>query len=207
MIIPVSPVNEKNAVATALKVLTEGGIIAYPTETFYALGARYDHPVALERLCSVKSRATDRTLPLIIGSEEHLSLLAEHVPTLARRLMGRFWPGPLTVVLPARADLDGRITSGGKVALRIPGESFALRLAKVSPFPVTATSANISGKPPADTASMVTAYFGDSVDAVFDGGKTPGGLPSTIVDAAGETLQILREGAIPARDVLLALTS
>ena len=126
-----------------------------------------------------------------------LSLLTESVPPHAKTLMDAFWPGPLTILLNARAYLSEYLTAGThKIAVRIPGRSFALLLAMESGFPITATSANPSGLPPSGNVGTVLHYFGDLLDLAIDGGETPGGLPSTIVDAAGEGAHIIREGAI-----------
>jgi L-threonylcarbamoyladenylate synthase len=111
--------------------------------------------------------------------------------------MDTFWPGPLTLILPAKENVSEYITAGTHtVAVRKPGKSFALRLAQTARFPITATSANISGLPPARDSEAVLGYFGDRIDLIIDAGPTPGGLPSTIVDARGSALKILREGVI-----------
>lgn len=193
--------NLREALDRSLSVLEEGGVVAYPTETFYGLGVKYDLEQALHNLYTLKRRPRDKAMPLIIGSAEQLPLLTDSVSAAARELIRRFWPGPLTIIFEARRGLPEYIVSGGRVAVRVPGESFALELARASRFPITATSANISGMPPADTARLVLDYFGDGVDIVVDAGKTKGLLPSTIVDAAGEELKVLRHGAaiIPPR--------
>lgn len=199
MIIKLSDENFEEAINTALSILKNGGIIAYPTETFYGLGAKYDIDSALKRLYEIKQRPGEKAMPLIIGDIEQLSLLADSVNASAKKLINRFWPGPLTILLHSRAGLSEYIVSENKVAVRIPGESFALKLAKASGFPITATSANISGMPPADSASLVFDYFDDRIDLIVDGGKTKGGLPSTIVDAADAAIKILRKGAVDIR--------
>jgi L-threonylcarbamoyladenylate synthase len=196
MIIKLTDENLSEAINEAIAVLKKGGIIAYPTETFYGLGAKYDMDSALKRLYEIKKRPQEKAMPLIIGSIEELFLITDSVNESARRLMDRFWPGPLTILFRARPSLSEYIVSESKVAVRIPGESFALRLAKAAGFPITATSANISGMTPADSASMVSDYFGEEVDLIIDGGKTKGGLPSTIVDITGDIPKILRKGAV-----------
>ena len=202
MIIKLTGENLDEAVRNALTVIKGGGIVAYPTETFYGLGARYDHEPALKRLYELKQRPREKAMPLIIGSMEQLFLLADSVGAPARELMRAFWPGPLTILLRARSGLSEYIVSGNKVAVRIPGESFALRLARAADLPVTATSANISGRPPADSVRMVQDYFDARVDLIIDCGKTRGTKPSTIVDASGEELKLLRDGALDISPVL-----
>jgi len=200
----------KSDIAHTLKrlssALTQGRIVAFPTETFYALGVRYDHLAAVERLYDLKKRPPDKAMPLIIGHERLLSLIAAEVPPAARHLMDRFWPGPLTLVLRAKETLSPQITAGtGAVAVRIPGSSFALTLAAALDFPITATSANVSSLPPADSAEAVAAYFGDTIDFLIDGGTTSGMLPSTIVDVTGNCPIIVRQGMVAGEDIMRAL--
>ncbi len=185
--------------------LRGGKIVAFPTETFYALGVKYDQPAAVKRLFALKDRPSDKALPLIIGNTRLLSLIAAEVPPMAKRLMDQFWPGPLTLVLRAKETLSPLITAGsGTVAVRIPGSSFALTLAMTLGFPITATSANISSLPPADSAKAVSAYFGDTIDFLIDGGTSPGMRPSTIVDATKNRPVILRQGPISAAEIVRA---
>ena len=181
----------------AVATLTGGGIVAYPTETFYGIGAKFDSKDSLHRLHEIKQRPDSKPLPLIIGSRYLLAHIASSVNSTAASLMDRFWPGPLTLILPAKENLSPYITAGThSVAVRIPGDSFALRLAQYALFPITATSANTSGNPPAQDAGTVVDYFGDNIDLIIDGGPTKGMLPSTIVDARKGKLEIVREGAI-----------
>jgi L-threonylcarbamoyladenylate synthase len=187
----------RDAVATAVGALERGGVIAYPTETFYGLGVRYDDAAALQRLYALKRRPQEMALPLIIGSPELLPLLTDCVSDTAARLMRLFWPGPLTILFPARSTLSEYIVAGGTVAVRMPGESFALALARAASFPFTATSANTSGAPPARTAAEVLETFGEQLDLIVDINETKGGLPSTIVDPAGAVIKVVREGALP----------
>jgi len=162
----------------AVDILKNGGIVAYPTETFYGLGAKFDSEDSLKRICDIKERPEEKAMPLIIGNKEMLNLVASSVNRKAVLLMEKFWPGPLTLIFPARENLSEYITAGThKVAVRIPGKSFALQLATIVSFPITATSANPSGQPPARNAETVIKYFGDKIDLIVDSGLTPGGLP------------------------------
>ncbi|MDQ7786868.1 MAG: L-threonylcarbamoyladenylate synthase [Thermodesulfovibrionales bacterium] len=189
--------NNRQALVSAIRILEKGGIIAYPTETFYALGVKFDLPGSLQNLYEIKKRPREKALPLIIGDRRMIGLVAAPVSKKTLSLMDRFWPGPLTLLLTAKENLSEYLTAGTHtVAVRIPGRSFALDLAQAVDFPITATSANISGMPPAQDAATVVRYFGDTIDLVVDGGKTPGGNPSTIADVTGKDFQILREGAI-----------
>lgn len=190
------------AIQMASAVIKGGGVIAYPTETFYGLGAKYDDITALKKLFGIKRRSWKRALPLIIGHQDMLGLVASTVTGSAITLAGHFWPGPLTLLLPAKQDINRLITADtGKIAVRVPGESFALHLVRSLGFPLTATSANISGQPAADNADDVVRYFGDTLDLVVDCGKSPGGKPSTIVDASAEKIRFLRAGAVPIEEV------
>ncbi len=178
-------------------MLNKGGIVAYPTETFYALGVRYDHIGALKRLFEIKGRSKGKSFPLIIGNESQLEMFVTHVSDTARKLMNRFWPGPLTILFPSKKTLSGFVSSQeGKVAVRVPGESFALSFAKEVGFPITATSANPTMLPPAEDARHVCTYFDERIDMIIDSGPTQGGLPSTIVEIANGDVKIVREGRI-----------
>jgi L-threonylcarbamoyladenylate synthase len=197
IIAKITPQTLEEALQKAADVLEKGGIIAYPTETFYGLGVRFDAEGSLERLYHMKQRPREKAMPLIIGDMDLLSVLTYTVGIKAKSLMDRFWPGPLTLIFDAREHLSEFITAGTrKVAVRMPGESFALHLARAAYFPVTATSANLSGKTPARDVEAVIKYFGASIDFVIDGGPAPGGGPSTIVDVTGNGAIILREGLI-----------
>jgi L-threonylcarbamoyladenylate synthase len=197
------------AIDKAVDALQGGAIIAFPTETFYGLGAKYDLSDTLKRLYELKRRPREKALPLIIGSREMLGIVSSldrssnaSLISSASLLMDRFWPGPLTLLVPAKEGLSDYVAARtGMVAVRIPGESFALRLAKKARFPITATSANPSGLPAAAEAEDVENYFGNRIDLLIDGGAAPGGLPSTIVDLSGGMPRILREGAISRKEI------
>ncbi len=195
------PAGSDNTLEHAATTVLRGGIIAYPTETTYGLGARYDDQKALQRLYELKKRPDDKTIPLIIGDVSDLDFLVEFVTDQAKKLMSKYWPGPLTLIFRAKAGLNGYITCNSTIALRIPGDSFALRLVRKAGIPVTATSANISGMPPAVSAAMAAGYFGSAIDLIVDGGECPENSPSTIVDVTSDDLRILREGSIKISDL------
>ena len=198
MLIKITEDNRKEILRKAIEILNDGGIVAYPTETFYGLGVKFDKENSLKKLFELKKRQEEKPMPLIIGSRASLSMIAASVNEIAESLMDKFWPGPLTLILEAKKGLSPYLTADtGRIAVRIPGESAALYLVREAGFPITATSANPSGMPPAEDADSVIRYFGEELDMVIDGGRTAGGLPSTIVDAAGESIKIVREGVIP----------
>ena len=189
-----------DSIAEAVGVLGSGGIVAYPTETFYGLGARYDNEAALARLFDLKGRPEGKPFSLIAGSTGAALELAEHVPETALRLMREHWPGPLTLVLAARSGLSKYIAPEGTVAVRVPGPSAALELARACGFAITATSANLSAMPPAGDADTVRRYFSQGgldllPDLLIDGGRAPGGPASTILDLTTEPPKVLRTAA------------
>lgn len=197
-------------VRLAVDVLQDGGIVAYPTETFYGLGVKFDRSESLKRLYELKQRPAEKAMPVIIGRREMLQEIVspewfrdDLIVRPAEALMERFWPGPLTLLLPARKDLSECLTADtGKIAVRIPGDSFGLTLVKAAGFVITSTSANLSGMPPADDADRVVQYFDERLDLLIDGGRTPGGAPSTIVDLSEGKVRVLREGAIKSGQIL-----
>ncbi len=195
--IPYSEKNITGIIAEMLKILDNGGIIAYPTESFYALGVLATDKAAVKSLFERKIRQADKPVPVIIDTMDRLLTVASDVPEQGRILINQFWPGPLTLIFEANEQLPDLLTGGtGKVALRIPGESAALNLIRELKLPLTATSANISSFPPAEEVGQIVTYFGDKIDLIIDGGKAPGGLPSTIVDLTVDPPAILRKGPV-----------
>jgi L-threonylcarbamoyladenylate synthase len=195
--IKVNELNIEQVLHYTVDILKNGGIVVYPTETFYGLGVKFDMEDSLKKLYDIKQRPEEKAMPLIIGNKGLLTVVAASINDTALSLIDRFWPGPLTLIFLANENLSEYITAGThKVAVRIPGESFALYLAITASFPITATSANLSGTSPAQDAETVIRYFGDKIDLIIDGGHTSGGLPSTIVDVTGDKIKILREGVI-----------
>ena len=192
----------RDALDKAVGLLDAGGIIAYPTETFYGLGVKFDMAGPLERLYELKKRPAEKAMPLIIGRRDLLPEVASGdwlaaLPPAAQALMDGFWPGPLTLLCPAKEGLPEFLTAGtGMIAVRIPGDSFALLLAKEAGFPFTSTSANLSGFSPAVNARQVVRHFEEGLNLLIDGGQTPGGMPSTIIDASDAAIRLVREGAI-----------
>ena len=197
MLIKVTNKNLSDILKMAVEILNNGGIVAFPTETFYGLGVKFDNEASLRKLYGLKKRTKEKPMPLIIGDRTLLSMIAVSVNEIAESLMGKFWPGPLTLLLEAKKGLSPYLTADtGRIAVRIPGESAAFYLVREAGFPITATSANPSGMPPAEDADAVIRYFGEKIDMVIDGGRTAGGLPSTIADVTEKKIKIVREGAI-----------
>jgi len=182
------------ALEKASGIIKKGGVIAYPTETFYGLGVKYDDISALKKLYGIKHRSWNKALPLIIGEKGELDLIASSITAAAEKLAKEFWPGPLTLLLHAKPDISEFLTAKtGKIAVRIPGESFALDLARFLGFPITATSANISGEEPIGDPRDVFRAMGKQLDVVIDGGVLPPDV-SSVVSLLGDSPEVLRRG-------------
>ena len=187
----------QHQVNEGIRVLRHGGIVAYPTDTVYGLGASMSIPRAVERVFAAKQRPQGMALPLLVADASQIAKLAGRVPPIARQLIDSFMPGALTLVLPASRAVPPVITAGGTtVAVRIPDHAIPIALIEGIGAPLVGTSANLSGRPSPLTAAEVRWQFGDEIDAVIDDGEPCRGTESTIVDVTGETPVILREGAI-----------
>lgn len=197
LILPYSQDSARDIFKKTSDILKSRGIIAYPTESYYALGVLATDRVALRNLYELKGRPADKPLPIIVGDRTVLNTVVRQVPPVAEDLMRRYWPGPLTMIFEAQETVPEVLTGGqGKVAVRIPGEGIALDLVRSLGVAVTSTSANISGEPPASEVSAIVRYFGSAIDLIIDGGTTPGGDPSTIIDVTVSPPKILRAGRL-----------
>ncbi|MHB8789815.1 MAG: L-threonylcarbamoyladenylate synthase [Desulfobulbaceae bacterium] len=187
----------------AVSLLRAGGIVAFPTETYYGLGVDPLSEDGLVRLFQVKDRPALKPVLVLVADLEQVGLLAREISPTARTLMDRFWPGPLTLVLPARTELSPHLTGGtGTVGVRLSPHPVASELLRTFGGPLTATSANRSGHVPAVTAEEVRLAFGSEVDMILDGGRTPGEKGSTLVGVSGNRITCIREGCIPFAEVL-----
>lgn len=178
-------------IAQAAEQLRAGAVIAFPTDTLYAVAARAADPVAVARLYDVKERPSGQPMVWLVLDRAQVERFAV-VSAPAAELMARFWPGPLTLVLPARITTDGPT-----IAVRAPNHDVALGLLRALREPIASSSANPAGQPPPVDADQVMASLGDRLDVLLDGGPCRIGQPSTILDLAGATPRILRQGAIP----------
>ena len=180
-----------------ISILKQGGLVAFPTDTVYGLGACVYIQQAVEQLYQVKQRPRSMALPLLLANTAQISEVAEPMSEVAWLLVRNFLPGALTLVLPKSNSVPDIITAGEKtVAIRIPAHPVPVALIEGLGAPIVGTSANLSGRPSSLTADEVYSQFGDRVDLIIDGGRCPGGKESTIVDVTGEIPVILREGAI-----------
>ena len=184
--------------ARAVEVLRAGGVVAFPTETVYGLCADASNREAVRRLYDVKGRDAGKASAFLLADRDAAETHAAPLPWIARRLADRFWPGPLTLVVPGRDE--------EWVGLRLPASGLPRALAAAAGVPLLQTSANRSGEAPALNAAAVEAALGDGVDLVLDGGRAPGGVSSTVVRVGPASWEVLREGAIPKADLVKAAT-
>lgn len=192
--------------AEAAAALAGGGVIALPTDTVYGVAARADSEAAMRALFAVKGRRDDHPIPILLPAAEDLSRAAREVPAEALRLAARFWPGPLTIVLP-KAPAVSDLVTGGKptVGLRVPDHPVALAVLGACDFLVAVTSANLTGRPPARDAGQVAREFSGRVALIVAAGECPGGVPSTVVEVGERDLRIMRAGALTVEQLERAL--
>lgn len=207
MAIIVRPDVDREALSRASEELERGGLVVFPTDTVYGVGAAVERPDGVARLYYAKGRPLERAIPVLVSGPEAAGRLASEIDPGARALMERFWPGPLTIVLPAVEWLPEEIVRGtGGVGVRMPDHPVALELIQLSGGAVATTSANRSGESETRTADEADAAIGDRVDLVVDGGRTPGGVPSTVVRLTPDgSPEILRQGAISESAIQAAL--
>jgi len=194
---PVSP--EPKAIARAGNILREGGVIVFPTQCLYGIAADALDEKAVEKVFDLKQRPANNPILVLIPDRRDLGDLAESIPEPAEKLMKAFWPGGLTLVFRAKPAVPRRLTAGsGKIGVRIPSHPAAGALANFLGFPITGTSANISGNPGCDRISALDPAILEKSDLALDAGVLKGGTGSTIVDVTVSPVRIIREGEIPA---------
>jgi L-threonylcarbamoyladenylate synthase len=187
----------------AAEALHRHGVVAYPTDTFYGLAADPRSETAMLQLYRIKGRPVDRATPLIAASIDQLRECGATLTPLAARLSAAFWPGAVTLVVPAWDGLSSAALGGGfTVAVRVPDHWVARTLARVAGYPITSTSANRTTRSATDDPDVVAAELGVDLDGLVDDGRCPGGQPSTIVDACGDRPWLVRAGAVPWERVL-----
>ena len=185
------------SIAKAAYILRNDGVVAFPTETVYGLGARFDSEKAIKKVFLAKGRPSDNPLIVHISDLDELSSVAQEVPVIAEKLMLSFWPGPLTIVLPKTAAVP-KVATGGleTVGVRMPAHAMALSLIRAVGLPLVAPSANLSGRPSPTSAAHVTEDLGDRIDGILDGGDTELGLESTVVRVVDDKIVVLRPGCV-----------
>lgn len=188
----------ENDIDAAIGLLAHGGVVVYPTETLYGLGVDASNAAALHRLVQLKGREPGKPIAVLVADLGMVAHLAASIPVAAQRLMQRFWPGPLTVVLPARGDVAAVLTGGsGTIGVRLSSHPTATALVRGLGRPLTTPSANPAAAAPPRSLDVARRYFGTRVDAYLDGGLLTGEPPSTVV-RVDRDLQIVRQGAIAA---------
>jgi L-threonylcarbamoyladenylate synthase len=196
--------SSRDAITHALEILKAGGLVAFPTDTVYGVGALAFDGEAVESIYAAKDRPVEKAIPVLIGDKDDLEKVGIHIPASAQKLASRFWPGPLTILVPKRANLPESVSATSTVGVRVPDHDVARALLRAA-GPMAVTSANISGGQSPVTAEEVYEQLGGRIELIIDGGKTPGGVPSTLVDCTTLELKVLREGPVSLEDLRSAL--
>ena len=193
---------QRDALEEAAKWIRTGGLVALPTDTLYGLAADPFRADAVARVFTVKGRAEGHALPLIAADADQIAARLSPLSPVAERLAAKFWPGPLTLLIPAPAALARDVTGGtGRVAVRVPAHDIARAICRAADRPITATSANRSGQPATADPAEVERALGGDIDLLIDTGPTRGGPPSTIVDVNGAAPRLVRAGAVSWEDI------
>lgn len=193
---------DPGVIREAADAIRRGELVVFPTETVYGLAADALDEAAVQRVYDAKGRAETHALPVQIASVDQLSRVTSFVPEAAIALAGKFWPGPLTLVMPKSDSIPDAVTGGGpKIGVRIPDHPIALALLEELGSPIVATSANMHGRPPATGVGCAMRGFGNMLSVVLDGGKCAIGVPSTVIDVSVVPPKVLRHGAISADEI------
>ncbi len=197
------------ALITAADLLRQGKLVIFPTDTVYGIGVNPFDPAAIERLYQAKGRPSDKGIPILLAGRQALAQVTAPLPTAMQAwlepVLERFWPGALTLVLPRHSGLPDVISSNAGIAVRIPDHPVAQAIIRAAGGAVAASSANRSGEAPAVTAAEALTSLEGWAAAVVDGGRAPGGIPSTVLDLTGPTPRLLRAGPISDAWLLAAL--
>ena len=198
------PAGEPGAAERAARVLQNGGLVAFPTDTVYGVGAPVFAADSVMRLYEVKGRSSEKAIAVLVAKAADLERVAAGLTPSARKLAQRFWPGPLTLVVPKHPALPEAVSALPTVGIRQPDHPVAQRLLTLA-GPLAVTSANLSGQPSPVSAQQVMAQLGGRIDVLLDGGQTPGGVASTVVDCTAERPVIVRAGPISLAEIEAAL--
>ena len=190
------------ALVLAAEVVQAGGIVVYPTETVYGLGANAWNPEAVERVHALKKRKGGKPVLVIVHNAGAVPGLTDEITEAGRMLMESFWPGPLTLLFRSGAHVPRAVTGvSGKIGIRLPSSRLCVRLSELSGCPLISTSANISGEPVSGSVPEIERALGPGVDLFIDGGVLPPGLPSSVVDVSGSVPHMVREGRISFEEI------
>ena len=192
------------AISKALETLNQGGLVAFPTDTVYGVGTLAFDAAAVESIYSAKDRPVEKAIPILIGGPEDLGKVTTDIPPIAAKLAARFWPGALTLVVPKHPDLPDVVSATPTVGVRVPDHPVARALLRAA-GPMAVTSANLSGEASPNTAEEVSRQLNGRIPLILDGGETPGGVPSTVVNCLGTEPVILREGPVTLKDIQFVL--
>ena len=187
--------SDSHTISVALQILRSGGLVAFPTDTVYGVVSLAFNQTAIESIYVAKDRPLEKAIPILIGDVDDLEKIAVDIPPLAHRLASRFWPGPLTIILPKHPSLPPAVSSTSTVGVRVPDHPIARALLRAA-GPMAVTSANLSGRESPRTAMEVMSQLQRRIPLVVDGGETPGGVASTVVDVTGAEPVILRPGPV-----------
>jgi len=200
------PASDKKSIELAIKLLKQGEVIAFPTDTVYGVGVDGLNERAIEKLFAAKDRPRDKAIPFLLASEKDLKQVAREIPKAVHVLAKKFWPGALTLVVPAHKRVPKiLIAQGDSVAVRVPNSNVTRALILGLGAPLAATSANISSQSDPQTAEQTAAYLNERIPLILDGGATPGNIPSTVIDLTTEPPTVRRVGSIAPEEIELAL--
>ncbi len=191
------------AIDKAVQLLRQGELVAFPTDTVYGVGALAFYETAVYAIYEAKGRPEEKAIPVLLGDVADIDKVTQSMPEKARRLAERFWPGPLTLVVKKRHIVPAAVSATDTIGIRVPDHRFTRELLRAA-GPMAVTSANLSGQPSPCTADEVLGQLTGRIAMILDGGRTPGGVPSTVVDCTREDFVILREGPIKLEEIRVA---
>ena len=198
------PMSHPGALSRAVDILNAGGLVAFPTDTVYGLGALVYDGQAVSSIYTVKGRGLEKAIPVLIGDFDHLERVCSGISRMVMRLADVFWPGPLTLVVPRHPSIPDAVSATPTVGVRMPDFDPTRELLRLA-GPLAVTSANISGQASPSTAMGVEVQLGGRIPLILDGGVTPGGIPSTVVDCTGPQPLVLRPGPLSQDEILQAV--
>jgi len=202
LILPASP----EAIQQALHILNHGGLVAFPTDTVYGVGALAFDDNAVRSIYVAKNRPIEKAIPVLIAEAADMEKVGINIPAIAHQLAARFFPGPFTCLIPKQPTLPESVSATDTVGVRVPDHEVTRALLRAA-GPMAVTSANISGQASPSTAQEVYNQLNGRIPLIIDGGATPGGVPSTVVDCTGDEIKILREGPVTLEQIKQKLSS
>lgn len=202
-VLKIDPINpDRSEIKQAVRLLKAGKLVVFPTDTVYGIGSDAFNENAVNSIFHVKKRAPDRPLQILISSKDELKYITDSQLEILEQLAFEFWPGPLTIVVPAKKDFPRWVTCGlDTVGIRMPANKIALKLIETFGAPIAATSANISGQPDPVNLQDVIEYLGEEIHLIIDGGPTPGNIPSTVLDISVNPPIVLRQGRLAIKEL------